>query len=328
MLKRINQTLRWCSPALVFLLLSACSSATPPDSATADAPRSVTEVNAPTDPQPSVSPVPQTETAAPVESSSGDANPGAQAEQSTDRTTTSQPPARPATTQPAPAAPAQPQPPVASDSLKPTFRTRERMAGFSADGDHFIYLESSRDTGAGIPKSTMQVVALASNDCVKSGCVRTRYGEPDSDLSLEAAENSLLQQTWSMRQRLQLTPPTAGQSLPVLSRSRTADGTETMTVRLANNQPLQLRLQQKRIPATQVGQEFTKDRAAMQLEITYNGQRRSLGSLNQFRDWVLDYSIRDVKLSPDGKHLVVLVTAMEPTFEGTLATTIVQGFEL
>jgi predicted secreted protein len=202
------------------------------------------------------------------------------------------------------------------------------MAGFSADGDYFIYLESSRDTGAGIPKSTMQVVALDSNTCVKNGCLKTRYGEPDSDLSLEAAEDSLLKQTWNIRQDLQLTPPAAGDSLPVLSRSRTADGTETMTVRLANHQPLQLRLQQKRIPATQTGQEFTKDRAAMQIEVNYDGQRRSLGSLDQFRDWVLDYSIRDVKLSPDGKHVVVLVTAMQPTFEGTLGTTVVQGFEL
>ncbi|MBL1177118.1 MAG: DUF2259 domain-containing protein [Pantanalinema sp. GBBB05] len=202
------------------------------------------------------------------------------------------------------------------------------MAGFSTDGDYFIYLESSRDTGAGIPKSTMQLVALDSNACIQGGCLKTRYSESDSALSLKVAEDSLLEQTWSIRQNLQLTPPAGGDSLPVLSRSRTADGTETMTVRLANQQPLQLRLQQKRIPAQQIGQEFTKDRAAMQIAVSYDGQRRSLGSLNEFRDWVLDYSIREVKLSPDGKHVVVLVTAMEPAFEGTLATTIVQGFEL
>ena len=88
--------------------------------------------------------------------------------------------------------------------------------------------------------------------------------------------------------------------------------------------PLRLRLQQKQVLATQgKGQ----DRAAMQLEVTYNGQRRSLDSLGNFRPWVLGYSIREVYLSPDGERVAVLITAVKPTFEGTLATTLVQGFE-
>lgn len=326
MLKTIDQTVRWLSPALLFLLLSACSQKITPQSPTADSAVPTTEITT-TSPQSVVTPVPQSE------KGDSSAEPASTSDKTIIAETELPTPEKASSKKNPSAAPPQSTPaitksPIALDSLKPTFRTSERMAGFSADGDYFIHLESSRDTGAGIPKSKMQVVALDSNACIQGGCLKTRYGESDSDLSLKVAEDSLLQQTWSIRQDLQLTPPAVGESLPVLSRSRTADGTETMTVRLANHQPLQLRLQQKRIPAQQTGQEFTKDRAAMQIEVNYNGQRRSLGSLDQFRDWVLDYSIRDVKLSPDGKHIVVLVTAMEPTFEGTLATTVVQGFEL
>lgn len=327
MLKNMTQINRWLSPALVLLLLSACSQATSPQSTVTDRGESATEVTAPVSPPASVSPgSPSEPTGSTAETSPGAVeSPRPEAKPPSRQPGVPQPDAGSAVT---PAAPAIAQPHAASDNLKPTFRTSERMAGFSADGDYFIYLESSRDTGAGIPKSTLQVVDLPSNNCLKNACLKTRYGESDSNLSLEVAENSLLGQTWSLRQDLQLTSPAAGKRLPVLSRSRTTDGTETMTVRLANNQPLQLRLQQKRILATDDGQEFTKDRAAMQIEVNYNGQRRSLGSLDQLRDYVLDYSIREVKLSPDGKSVVVLVTAMEPTFEGTLATTVVQGFEL
>ncbi|WP_432811330.1 DUF2259 domain-containing protein [Pantanalinema sp. GBBB05] len=326
MLKNIAQTVCWVSPSLVFLFLSACTQVTQPQSTTGEPSGSATEVTATTSPSPAVTPEPQSETVAPpTETRSTDDR----TLQSKDLPTRTNPvPDQRDATAGAKQTATIAKPHTASDSLNPTFRTSERMAGFSTDGDYFIYLESSRDTGAGIPKSTMQLVALDSNACIQGGCLKTRYSESDSALSLKVAEDSLLEQTWSIRQNLQLTPPAGGDSLPVLSRSRTADGTETMTVRLANQQPLQLRLQQKRIPAQQIGQEFTKDRAAMQIAVSYDGQRRSLGSLNEFRDWVLDYSIREVKLSPDGKHVVVLVTAMEPAFEGTLATTIVQGFEL
>jgi predicted secreted protein len=218
-----------------------------------------------------------------------------------------------------------PQGPIAATPTKalpleriPTFRATPRMAGFSPDGNYFIYLESSRDTGAGVPKSMLQLMDVASNRCVENGCVETRYSEKEAEMKMADAETDLLKQTWKVRQDLNLTPPVEGTDVPILSRSRAADGSETVTVRLNNSEPLTLYLQQKR----------AQDKAAMQLAVNYNGQKRSLDSLNNFRDNVLDYSIRQVTLSPDGKRVAVLITATKPTFEGTLGTTIVQGFVL
>ncbi len=170
-----------------------------------------------------------------------------------------------------------------------------------------------------MPKSALQLVNMASNRCVENGCVETHYGEKAAGTDTTDAEAELLKQTWKVRQDLKLTPPVSGTAVPIVSRSRAADGSETVTIRLSDTgQPLRLHLRQK----------IAADKAAMQLDVVYNGQQRSLDSLSHFRDYVLDYSIREVKLSPDGKRVAVLITATKPTFEGTLGTTLVQGFEL
>lgn len=202
------------------------------------------------------------------------------------------------------------------------------MAGFSTDGRHFLYLESSRDTGAGIPRSRLQVVNVSANTCPQEACVATRYGEADADLPTNTAEDILLKQTWQVRQELKLTPPVAGDELPIVARSRQPNGTEQVTVGLKGGNSVQLRLQQKRVVSQRYGGTADRDRAAMQLQVNYQGQARSLDSLTNFREGILDYSIRSVKLSPDGKRLAILLTAATPTFEGTLATTLVQGIEL
>lgn len=210
------------------------------------------------------------------------------------------------------------QPSTRSSPRTPTFQATSRMAGFSPDSNYFIYLESSRDTGAGVPRSALQLVNVGSNRCVTNGCIETHYSEAAGAKTTDA-ETALLQQTWKVRQDLNLTPPVIGTNLPILSRSRAADGSEIVTVQLTNaNYPLQLHLHQKK----------TQAKAAMQLEVNYNGQQRSLDSLSNFRPNVLDYSIRQVTLSPDGKRVAVLITTTKPTFEGTLGTTLVQGFAL
>jgi predicted secreted protein len=203
------------------------------------------------------------------------------------------------------------------------------LAGFSADGRHFLYLESSRDTGAGIPKSSLQVVNMATNACVKQGCVETRFGEADASTELKAAGSQLLQQTSDLRQALQLAAPIAGTELDIVARSRAADGSETVQVRIpGRDQPVELRLVQRQVLSAMQGGTAEQDQAAMQLEIRDRGQTRVLGSLTEYRDWVLNYSIREVHLSPDAKRVAVLVTMTKPTFEGTLGTTLIQGFEL
>lgn len=213
--------------------------------------------------------------------------------------------------------------------LSTTFQTQQGTTGFSTDGQYFIHLESWRDTGAGIPHAVLQVVNLPNNTCVAKGCLRTRFTESQSNQSIEAAEQDLLTKTQQLRQELNLTAPIAGAPLPVMTRSRaTTNQTETMTVRLANNQPLQVTLKQKRVASVMSGGTADKDQASMQLEITYGGKTRSLGSLNQMHDGILEFAVREVQQSPDGKTVAILVTAAERTFEGTLGRTMVQGMAL
>ncbi|XGV95496.1 MAG: DUF2259 domain-containing protein [Leptolyngbya sp. BL-A-14] len=287
--------LYWVPTALALGLLAACSQS--PQTQISEAPGSIAS-------QPEVSPSPTASVTTPLESKP---SPSVSASQPKPLSTST--PAKPQT--PIAAAPAKPLP----LERTPTFRATPRMTGFSPDGSYFIYLESSQDTGAGIPKSALQLVKLDSNRCVADACVETHYSEKEAGMKMSEAESELLKQTWKVRQDLNLTPPVAGIDIPIASRSRAADGSETVTIRL-NNRDLQLRLQQKSTP----------DKASMQLGVTYDGQQRSLDSLNNFRDNVLDYSIRQVKLSPDGKRVAILITATKPTFEGTLGTTLVQGF--
>lgn len=209
-----------------------------------------------------------------------------------------------------------------------TFQTQPRTTGFSADGRYFLHLESWRDKGAGIPHAALQVVDLSANQCVANGCLRTRWGEAKAGQTTTAAENDLMQQTQQLRQDLKLTTPAVGTVLPVLARSRSADGTEVVTVTLKNNESLRLTLTQKRIASSMAGGTAATNQAAMQLEVAYAGKTRSLGSLDQLKDSTVEFSIREVQQSLDGKTVAVLLTAAEQAFEGTLGRTTVQGFAL
>ncbi len=212
------------------------------------------------------------------------------------------------------------------DFSAPSQRTLPKKAGFSADGRYFLYLESWRDLGAGIPKSALQVVDVTKNACVDGGCVETRYGEVDAGLSLEVAEKNLLQQTQALQKNLQLEAPTIGTSLPISQRSRTPDGTETATVNLgAGKSAMQIRLQQKATVSSMFGGTAQKDQASLQMQVNYGSKTRAI-SLNQ--DGAVGFSIREVMRSPNGKNIVVLLTSTQRTFEGTLGKTLVQGFEL
>jgi len=290
MLQRLGSCANWISPWLLVLALAGCSSK-------------------PAEPE-AIAPVP-------VASSlhSKTANPASSGQRLTQKPTAV--PQRVAQVSPT----TEVTPPV------PNFRSQQRMAGFSEDGRFYLYLESSRDTGAGIPKSRLQVIDIAANRCVSDGCLETNYGEGDADRTLEEAENSLLQKTSAIRQTLQITSPKLGSSVVMEGQSRLADGTETVTLRM-NNRTIPVQLKQQRQRSVSFGGTAERDQAAMQLEVQVANQKKMVDSLENYREWVLDYSIRDAYLSPDGKYVVLLITATKPTFEGTLATTLVQGFEL
>ncbi|MEX0268440.1 DUF2259 domain-containing protein [Leptolyngbyaceae cyanobacterium UHCC 1019] len=214
------------------------------------------------------------------------------------------------------------------DFSAPSQRTLPKKAGFSADGRYYLYLESWRDLGAGIPKSALQVVDVAKNACVETGCTETQYGEVDAGLSLDVAEKNVLQQTQTLRQNLQLETPAAGTNLTITQRSRTPDGTETATVNLGAGKPtMQIRLQQTATVSSMFGGTAPKDQASMQMQVNYGAKTRAIG-LNMPQDWIVGFSIREVILSPNGKNIVVLLTSTQRIFEGTLGKTLVQGFEL
>lgn len=215
-----------------------------------------------------------------------------------------------------------------SNALATIWQATHRMSGFSADSNAYVYLESSRDTGAGIPKARLQIVNVGTNSCVQNGCIETKYGEPDSVKTNKMAEDDLLGRTWKIRQQLKLTPPQAGTSLKILSRTKGADGSETLTVQYKAGQTFKIRLEQKHIPLTAQGGNTKPDRTSMRLIVTHKGQQRTLGSLENFREWVFSYGVREVRLSPNGRNVVVLIDRTEQTFEGRLKTTFVQSFTL
>ncbi len=225
---------------------------------------------------------------------------------------------------------------AAPSAIAPPFTALSRLSGFSADGRHYIHLESSRDTGAGVPTSRLQVVDMTSNRCAPQGCDETRYGEAQAGLSLAQTELELLQKTWALRQSLQLAIPQAGKTLPVLSRSRDPLGTEIVTVQKAGQaKPMELRLHQLHPaapgPAAPSGPNeaaVLQDGSVLSLELLHDGQWQQVSVIQRFQQDGLEYSIREVKLSPQGDRLAVLLTVTLTTFEGTLTTTLVQGFQL
>ncbi|MEQ9669426.1 DUF2259 domain-containing protein [Coleofasciculus sp. G2-EDA-02] len=202
-----------------------------------------------------------------------------------------------------------------------------RLAGFSPDNRHYIYLETYRDSVTEVPTAHLQIINIPNNSCVRNGCLRTDYDRDAYSLSNQAAENDLLQDTLAIRQDLQLNRLKVGIKLPVIDSTRQSDDIETVTFRL-KNQPLQIRLEQRRIPSLLSGGTSPVARASMRLIINYQNQRLTLGSLNNYRDAVKGYGIREVRLSPNRNNIVVLLDMLQPTHEDIVKTTLVQSFSL
>lgn len=212
-------------------------------------------------------------------------------------------------------------------ALAAVLNTSVRLAGFSPDNLHYIYLESYRDSVTEVPTAHLQIINIPNNSCVRKGCLRTGYDRDAYSLSNQAAENELLQDTLAIRQDLGLNRLKVGIKLPVIDSIRQSDDIETVTFRL-KNQPLQIRLEQRRIPSLLSGGTSPVARASMRLIINYQNQRLTLGNLNNYRDAVKSYGIREVRLSPNGNNIVVLLDMFQPTHEDIVKTTLVQSFSL
>jgi predicted secreted protein len=218
-----------------------------------------------------------------------------------------------------------------SVALADVFKASKRLAGFSPDSRYYIYLESYQNSVTEVPTAQIQIIDLRTNSCVKDGCLKTEYDRSDSNLTNRAAEDDLLKRTLPIRQALKLTQLKVGIQLPIISHSSKPDATQTETVqvRLPNEtQPLQIFLQQRSIPSFSPGGASSVDRAAMRLVLIYNSRRLTLGDLNNYREAVQKYAIREVRLSPDGSNVVILMDMTQPTYEGVWQTTLLQSFRI
>lgn len=209
------------------------------------------------------------------------------------------------------------------------FKASRRLSGFSPDNRHYIYLESFRNSVTEVPTANIQIVDVMNNSCVRNGCIQTEYERSSSNLSNQAAENDLLQRTAQIRNRLRLNQLKVGTPLPIISRFIGEDRAETIEVRVNNQtKPIQIRLEQKYIPSIMSGGTSDVDRSSVRLIVNYNYRQLTLGDLDNYRDSVKKYSIREVRLSPNRLNIIVLIDVTQATYEGVLQTTLVQGFPI
>lgn len=215
-------------------------------------------------------------------------------------------------------------------SLATGFQSSRRLAGFSVDSSHYIYLESSRNSVTEVPLAQIQILNVKTNSCEPNGCLKTDYDNSSSSLSNQAAEDNLLKKTLSLRQSFGLTRLKVGNSLPIISRTSKEDRSQTVQVRLPHQkEALQIRLEQKYIPSILSPRGSSDlERASMRLVINNKSRQLTIGNLNNYREAVKNYSIREVRLSPNGRNVVVLIDMTQPTYEGILQSTFVQGFPI
>ncbi len=219
---------------------------------------------------------------------------------------------------------------LGSEGWANVFKTSRRLSGFSPDSSHYVYLESSRNSVTDLPTAQIQIVEVATNSCVKNGCLKSDYDYSSPGLSSQAAEDDLLEKTLPIRQDLRLTQLKVGTRLPIVFREIKPDRTETIKALLnTQTKPLEIRLEQKYIPSI-LSRRGSSDveRAAMRLVINYKNRKLTIGDLNNYREAVQKYSIREVRLSPNERNVVVLIDMTQPTYEGVLQTTFVQSFPL
>ena len=217
-----------------------------------------------------------------------------------------------------------------SQVLATVFQASRRLSGFSVDSSHYIYLESSRNAVTEVPLAQIQIVNVATNACEQDGCLKTEYDHSSVNISNQAAEYNLLQKTLSLRKSFGLNRLKVGTQLPIISRASKSDQSQTIQVRLPNQkEPLRIRLEQKYIPSI-LSPQGTSDieRASMRLVINNKNSQLTIGSLDNYREAVKKYAIREVRLSPNGKNIVVLLDMTQPTYEGLLQSTFVQSFPI
>lgn len=224
-----------------------------------------------------------------------------------------------------------------AEGLATAFKASHRMSGFSIDNSHYIYLESYRNSVTEVPTAEIQIINIANNSCVRDACMKTEYDRTTYSLTNKTAEDDLLNKTLTIRHDLGLNRLKVGIQLPIIERKINKDypprsginRSETVSFRLNNpGEPLYIRLDQKHIPSALSGGSSAVARASMRLVVNYNYYQLTIGNLNNYRDAVTNYAIREVRLSPNRDNIVVLIDMTQPMEEGVVQTTFVQSFPL
>ncbi len=170
---------------------------------------------------------------------------------------------------------------------------------------------------------------MKTNSCVRNGCLKTDYDSSASNLTTKAAGDDLLQKTSQLRYDLELTLLKVGIRLPMIACEQNEDGSQTYKFMINDpKKPLEIRLEQKYIPAVKPGGDFGTERASMRLVANYSYRQLTVGDLENYREAVQKYSIREVRLSPNRRNVVVLIDMAQPTYEGVVQTTLVQSFPM
>lgn len=218
---------------------------------------------------------------------------------------------------------------LGSEAIAEVFRANRRLSGFSPDSSYYAYLESFQNPVTEVPTANIQIIDVKTSSCMRNGCLKTDYDNSASNLTTKAAGDDLLKRTAQLRYDLQLTLLKVGIRLPMIAREPNPDGSE-MYKFLINDpkKPLEIRLEQKYIPAVKPGGSFGTERASMRLLVNYNYRQLTLGDLDNYREPVQKYAIREVRLSPNRRNVVVLIDMTQPTYEGLVQTTLVQSFPI
>ncbi|MFW6296541.1 MAG: DUF2259 domain-containing protein [Halothece sp.] len=216
---------------------------------------------------------------------------------------------------------------LTSEALAEIFKTSHKLSGFSTDSEHYIYVETAQDPVSDEPQGYLQIVDVANNSCVSNGCIDTDYLNASSSSSSEAA-NELLEETAYLRYQLKLNNPSPGRRLAAIAHKSDARGVDIYDFRLPNGEILTLRMLQRSIPSVVNGGDAPRDQAALGLDVTHNWRTRTLSSLNNYREGIIRYKLREVRLAPNGKNAVIIFNVIRPASMGAMQGTLVQSFAL
>lgn len=204
--------------------------------------------------------------------------------------------------------------------------TTQHFSGFSSDNRNYLHLESYREPSTSVPQAQIQIIDIYQNSCVKNGCLHSQNSRDAINQTQKETAESLYQKTWVLRQTHYLNNLRSGTRLPLAARKVNPNKTETFTFRLPNRKLITVNVQQNYIPSTLYGGTSDVDKASLQLEINSNQKTLTLGSLYDYRDAILKYEIREARLAPDGKSIVLLINANKQSVSGIVKTTLVQSF--